>query len=131
MFKVYRWSSSLIILFIICCTLNYLGIRYFALGDEFKGKKDCTKIQSKIQTIPIETHFQAFQDISSLKECKVAAKDLDKKFSHVWTQDSFPKRCHVMRNSNGGDEIVYWNNDKTGGASERSSPICKLSTLIR
>ena len=86
------------------------------------------------------------KDISSVEECKVAAATLNKtvfkdkvlnvKFSHIWTNALLPKRCHIMYSTIDipgfgphGNEIVYWNNHKTGSASARSSPICKVGRI--
>ena len=108
---------------------NHLGIRYFS--KDFKERKginmkanECTKLQSTV------SHYQGFQDISTIEECKVAAKELNTMFSHVWSHDSFPKRCHIMYSDISGNDIVYWNSHKDGDNSIRSSPICKIGALI-
>ena len=69
----------------------------------------------------------AAKDLGTVEECQVAANSMRKKFSHVWTREFLPKRCHIMNvdDDNDDNDVVYWNNHTIGGTSERSEPICK------
>ena len=107
---------------------------------EFRGLNNCQEpiFHPHIKVVEngkvLKNQYRNFQDLSSIEECKVAADRLGKNFSHVWTKDSLPRRCHIKYSEvpgGNGDKIVYWNDHITGGTSENASPICKAGKMIK
>ena len=64
------------------------------------------------------------QELTTLKECKIAAKIMN--FNPPITEDNFlyPRGCYVQ---GGSEPIAYFNFHSIGFAEGRSRPICKIS----
>ena len=112
--------------------------RFFYL--EFRGLNNCHEpiFNPHIKVVEggkvLKNQYRNFQDLSSIEECKLAAIEHGKNFSQVWKKDSLPRRCHIMYSDvpgQKGDQIVYWNDHITGGASENASPICKAGKMVK